>query len=169
MKYLPLLLILFPITTWSAESKVCSAETDQKSFITNWREGNNQVQVLSTISGTEFVIDHGRIVFDGHLNGGENNDFIFEATTGAGSSGDRVYSILLQCHGYLKLIGSDYFAKVEVMDESEGNDSGFKDIKIYSYKRDAQGGISYKGKEALMTPHIWRFNPETKKYEGKSE
>jgi hypothetical protein len=168
MKYFLLLFSLSSTFVWSAEGEVCNSDTDSKSFITDWKSGNSKTKVLATVSTTEFITDHGRIVYTGDLNGDNNDDFIYEASTGVGSSGDKVYSFLLQCHGYLKLVGSDYFAKVEVLD-SDSSGNKFKDIKIYSYKRNSNGSIQQKGKEALMTPHVWKFNSETQKYEGESE
>ncbi|SDS97889.1 hypothetical protein [Pseudomonas prosekii] len=169
MKYLFVLIGLFSTLAWSVEGEFCNADTDSKSLITDWKLGDGKTKVLATISSTEFITDHGRIVYTGDLSGDSNDDFIYEASTGAGSSGDRVFSFLLQCHGYLKLVGSDYFAKVEVLDSDKSSGAKFKNIKIYSYKRNPDGSIQQKGGEELMTPHVWRFNPETKKYEGGSE
>lgn len=115
------------------------------------------------------LVDHGSIVYAGDLNNDGNDDFIFEASTGVGSSGDRVFSFLLQCHGYLKPLGAPYFAKVEVLEPESEQKNVFKDIKIYSYKRNSNGSIQRKGGEPLMTPHIWHFNPDSQKYEGESE
>lgn len=169
MKYLILLISLLPAAAWSSVSDVCNLEQDSKSFISDWKSGSSKTKVLSTQDDKEFLIDHGRIIYVGDLNNDGNEDFIFEASTGVGSSGDQVFSFLLQCHGYLKLIGADYFAKVEVAEPDSDQKNVFKEIKIYSYKRNSDGSIQQKGGEPLTTPRIWRFNIESRKYEGESE
>lgn len=169
MKYILLLISLLPAIAWSSGSQVCSPELDSKSFITDWKLGGTKTKVLSTQNGSEFITDHGRVVYVGDLNSDGNDDFIYEASTGVGSSGDRVYSFLLQCHGYLKLLGADYFAKVEVVESDSAKANVFKDIKIYSYKRNSDGSIQQKGGESLTVPHVWRFNSGSQKYEGESE
>ncbi|MFJ2466229.1 hypothetical protein [Pseudomonas sp. NPDC087615] len=160
---------ILPSLTWASAREICDVQKDSISFISDWKVGESKVEVLSTQDGKELLVDHGRIVFVGDLNNDNIDDFIFEASTGVGSSGDRVFSFLLQCHGYLKLIGANYFAKVEVLEPGGGQGDVFKDIKIYSYKRESNGRIKYKGGEPLTTPHVWRFNSESQKYEGESE
>lgn len=169
MKYFLLLISLLPAVAWSSGSAVCNPEQDSKSFITDWRSGSTKTKVLSTQNGAEFLTDHGRVIYLGDLNNDGNDDFIYEASTGVGSSGDRVYSFLLQCHGYLKLLGADYFAKVEVIEPEIAKTNAFKHIKIYSYKRNSNGSIQQKGDELLAVPHIWHFNSDSQKYEGESE
>ncbi|WP_033050267.1 hypothetical protein [Pseudomonas sp. Ant30-3] len=169
MKYFLLLISLLPAAAWSSVGDLCNLEQDPISFITDWNSGSSKTKLLSTQDGKEFLIDHGRILYVGDLNNDGNDDFIFEASTGVGSSGDQVFSFLLQCHGYLKLLGADYFAKVEVVEKENKQKNYFKEIKIYSYKRNSDGSIQHKGGMPLTTPHIWKFNVESQKYEGKSK
>ncbi|PCR98170.1 hypothetical protein CP336_00690 [Pseudomonas fluorescens] len=170
MKYLAFFIVgIVPCLTWASDSEVCNVQKDSVSFISDWKIGESKIKVLSTQDGKELLVDHGRVVFVGDFNDDDIDDFIFEASTGVGSSGDRFFSFLLQCHGYLKLIGASYFAKVEVMESGGRQENVFKDIKVYSYKRESSGRIKYKDGEPLTTPHIWRFNSESQKYEGESE
>ncbi|MFI8397779.1 hypothetical protein ACIGEI_24055 [Pseudomonas sp. NPDC078863] len=170
MKYLSFFLIgILPGLTWASEGEICDVQKDSISFISDWKVGESKVKVFSTQDGKELLVDHGTTVFVGDLNNDNIDDFIFEASTGVGSSGDRVFSFLLQCHGYLKLVGADYFAKVEVQESGSGQGGVFKDIKIFSYKRESNGRIKYEGGEPLTTAHVWRFNYESQKYEGESE
>lgn len=169
MKYFLLLIGLLPGIAWSSVGDICNPEQDSKSFISDWNLGNSKTKVLSMQDGKDFLVDHGSIVYAGDLNNDGNDDFIFEASTGVGSSGDRVFSFLLQCHGYLKPLGASYFAKVEVLEPESEQKNVFKDIKIYSYERNSNGSIQRKGGETLMAPHIWHFNPDSQKYEGESE
>lgn len=169
MKYSFLLIVLCPAIAWSSVGEICNPEQDSKSFITDWNLGYGKTKVLSTQEGKEFLVDHGRIAYTVDLNQDGNDDFIFEASTGVGSSGDKVFSFLLQCHGYLKSLGASYFADVKIMDQDEDRNKGFRDIKVFSYKRNSDGSIQQKNGEPLTTPHIWQFNPESQKYEGDSE
>ncbi|MDF3193351.1 hypothetical protein [Pseudomonas sp. 1928-m] len=168
MKYIFASLMFSPMVS-AATVDVCDSSVGVRHFISKWSEGGEQVDTLSRVSGEKFSVQEGKVVYNNDLNGDGVKDFIFSSYASEGSSKDRTYGFLIQCKGYLKFIGGDYFARIEVLDRSPETVSGFKEIQIHSYKRDGEGNIRYKGKEALTTPHTWIFNPETKKYEGKSE
>lgn len=168
MRYIFAFLFLSPVVNASTVD-VCDAQGGAKHFISQWSEGGDNVDILSRISGEKFSVQEGKVVYSGDLNGDGVKDFIFSSYDSEGSGKDRTYGFLIQCKGYLKFVGGDYFAGVKVEEKSSDSANGFKDIQIYSYKRDGEGNIRYKGKEALTTPHTWSFNLETKKYEGKSE
>jgi len=168
MKYIFAFLLFSPMVS-AATVDVCNTSGGAKHFISQWSEGGDHIDTLSRVSGEKFSVQEGEVVYSGDLNGDGIKDFIFTSYGSEGSSKDKTYEILIQCKGYLKFVGGDYFAKVEVIEKSSGAISGFKDIQVYSYQRDGDGNVRYKGKDALTTPHKWSFNSETKKYEGESE
>ncbi|KDD67254.1 hypothetical protein ABH912_004181 [Pseudomonas sp. BT76 TE3572] len=168
MKYIFAFLVFSPMAS-AATVDVCDTSGGAKHFISQWSEDGDQIDTLSRLSGDKFSVQEGKVVYSGDLNGDGIKDFIFTSYGSEGSSKDKTYGFLIQCKGYLKFVGGDYFAKVEVLDKAPETISGFKDVQVYSYQRDGDGNIRYKGKNALTTPHKWSFNPESKKYEGDFE
>ncbi|ETD38278.1 hypothetical protein HKW95_28925 [Pseudomonas chlororaphis subsp. aurantiaca] len=151
-------------------SDLCAPETDSKYFLSQWSEsGDRPEDMLSSFDGKEFSVDPGHVVYRDDLNGDGFEDFIFNSRVGIGSSMDSTFAFLIQCRGYLKHVGGDYFAGVKVLEGSPKGGDGFKDIEIYSYIRNLHGQIRYKGNEAMTRPHLWRFNPQAQRYEGQSE
>lgn len=149
---------------------ICIQVTDARYFLSKWSErGEESEDMLSRVDGTEFSVESGDVIYTGDLNGDGIEDFIFNSRVGIGSSMDSTFAFLIQCRGYLKHAGGDYFAGVKVLDGSPKNGGDFKDIEIYSYIRDKRDQIRYKGKEAMTRPHLWQFNPQTQRYEGQSE
>lgn len=167
MKYIFVLMLLAP-TVSAATVDVCSPEDGIKYFVSPWSEDGGSVTTLSRVDGTKFSVQEGRVVYSGDLNGDGVKDSIFVSYDGVGSSKDLVYSFLVQCRGFLRFVGGDYFADVKVSDSLTGGGS-FKDIQIFSYDRDDRGNIKYKRGEALTKVYIWNFNLETKRYEGESK
>lgn len=168
MRYFFAFLIFSPVVS-AATIDVCDAPGGAKHFISQWSDGGENIDVLSRVNGEKFSVQEGKVVYNGDLNGDGVKDFIFSSYDSEGSSKEMTYGFLIQCKGYLKFVGGDYFARVEVLEKSPVAAGGFKDIQVYSYQRDGDGNIRYKGKQALTTPHAWTFNSETKKYEGESE
>ena len=169
MKRLLLLWIgWLPLT--SVASEMCDSETDKKYFLSQWSEGRDHPQdILSAIDGERFSLERGKVIYRGDLNGDGEKDFIFNSYDSVGSAKDSAFAFLIQCRGYLKFMGGDYFAGVKVLDGVPQGGGTFKEIEIYSYIRDRRGQIRYKGKEAMTRPHLWHFNPQTQRYEGQSE
>ncbi|BAQ80191.1 hypothetical protein [Pseudomonas sp. St29] len=167
MKYFLALLLLSPITC-AATVKFCSADGPQY-FISQWSEDGDPVQVLSRVDGVKFSVQEGRVIYNDDLNGDGVKDFIFSSSGSEGSSKDRVYGFFIQCRGYLKFVGGDYFAGVKVLDISHEGENKYKDIEVYSYQRDKDGGVVYKGGEALTKSYVWSFNRDSQRYEGASE
>lgn len=169
MKQLLLLCMAWlPIAAMAVD--VCSQETDSRYFLSKWSErGEDPEDILSRIDGKEISIEPGEVAYRGDLNGDGIEDFIFNSRVGIGSSMDSTYAFLIQCRGYLKYSGGDYFAAVKVLDGPPKGGRDFRDIEIYSYIRNRRGQIRYKGEEAMTRPHLWRFNPQTQRYEGQSE
>jgi len=157
------LLLYFPIAN-AATVDVCDTEGGAKHFISRWSEDGDKIDTFSRVSGDKFSVQEGKVVENVDLNGDGVNDYIFTSYGSEGASKDKTFGFLVQCKGYLKFVGGGYFAKVEILDRAHKTSSGFKDIQIYSYERNGDGNIRCKGKEALTTPHVWSFNPETKKY-----
>lgn len=165
-----LLLCISALPMAAMATNVCNQETDSKYFLSKWSEkGQAPEDILSSIEGKEFSIDPGHVVYRGDLNGDGIEDFLFNSRVGIGSSKDSIFAFLIQCRGYLKHTGGDYFAGVKVMDGPPKNGGDVKDIEIYSYVRDKHGQIRYKGEEAMTRPHLWQFNPQTQRYEGLAE
>lgn len=156
-----------PTITFATEPDACRSEASSKHFISEWLERGESVHTLTTINNTEFLIEDGGIIYNGDLNRDGVNDAIFVSYNSEGSSKEKIYSMLIQCRGYLRYVGGDYFAKLEVMEQNLHAPQSFKDIKVFAYKRDIAGNIIYDGETALMNSYIWKFNSATERYEGK--
>lgn len=167
MKFVLALMFFAPVVS-AAPVDVCFPRDGVKYFVSQWSEDGSSVTTLSRVDGLKFSVQEGRVAYSEDLNGDGVKDSIFVSYDSAGSSKDLAYSFLVHCRGFLRSVGGDYFADVKVLDSSSGG-SSFKDIQIFSYDRDGRGNVKYKGDEALTTPHLWRFNPETKQYEGESK
>lgn len=151
-------------------SGLCDPRNDSKYFLSQWSDsGESPEDILSSSDGKEFSVDPGHVVYRGDLNGDGVEDFIFNSRVGIGSSMDSTFAFLIQCRGYLKHAGGDYFAGVKVLDGARKDGGNFKEIEIYSYIRNSSGQIRYKGDKAMTRPHLWRFNPQAQRYEGQSE
>lgn len=167
MKYILALFLLSPIAC-AAAVEVCDAN-GPKHFISQWAEDGDPVQVLSRVDGVKFSVQEGRVIYNDDLNGDGMKDFIFSSSGSEGSSKDRIYGFFIQCRGYLKFVGGDYFAGVKVLDVSHDGENKYKDIEVYSYQRDKDGSVVYKGGEALTKSYVWSFNRDSQRYEGASE
>lgn len=167
MKYILALFLLLPIAC-AAAVEVCDAN-GPKHFISQWAEDGDPVQVLSRVDGVKFSVQEGRVIYNDDLNGDGMKDFIFSSSGSEGSSKDRVYGFFIQCRGYLKFVGGDYFAGVKVLDVSRDGENKYKDIEVCSYQRDKDGSVVYKGGEALTKSYVWSFNRDSHRYEGASE
>lgn len=115
--------------------------------------------MISRVAGDEFSVEEGKVVYNEDLNGDGIKDYIFLSYSSAGSSGDFTYNFFIQCRGFLRNVGGDYFADVEVL-STHPESSLYKDIKIFSYNRDKQDQIMHRDGKPLITPHVWRFNPK---------
>ncbi|WP_092315979.1 hypothetical protein [Pseudomonas saponiphila] len=167
MKYILALFLLLPIAC-AAAVEVCDA-SGPKHFISQWAEDVDPVQVLSRVDGVKFSVQEGRVVYNDDLNGDGVRDFIFSYSGSEGSSKDRVYGFFIQCRGYLKFVGGDYFAGVKVLDVSPGGENKYKDIEVYFYQRDKDGNVVYKGEGAVTKSYVWSFNHGAQRYEGALE
>ncbi|KJZ66015.1 hypothetical protein VD17_11135 [Pseudomonas fluorescens] len=167
-RLLLLLVSWMPVTAMA--SVLCNPENDSKYFLSQWSDrGDGPEDIVSSFDGKEFSVDPGHVVYRGDLNGDGVEDFIFNSRVGIGSSMDSTFAFLIQCRGYLKHAGGDYFAGVKVLDDAPKDGGDFKDIEIYSYIRNSLGQIRYKDDKAITRPHLWRFNPQAQRYEGQSE
>lgn len=165
---LSVFVIWFPMAAMASE--ICNEDSDTKNFLSQWIENGESVRdIHSRFDEGKFYWERGKVVYRGDLNGDGRDDFIFLSYSSHGSAGDMTYAFLIQCRGYLKHAGGDYFAGVKVLDGPPQDGGDFKDIEIYSYIRDKRDQIRYKGEEAMTRPHLWRFNPQTQRYEGHSE
>lgn len=151
----------------AATVDVCSPAGGAKYFLSPWTEGVRDFDLLSRVDGEKFSIEEGKVVISEDINGDGVKDFIYLSTSSGGSSGDFIYEFLIQCRGFLRNVGGEYFAGVKVLDTHPAN-SLFRDIEIYSYNRDKQDQIMHRDGKPLTTSHVWRFNSETKLYEGES-
>lgn len=151
-------------------SDFCNEKSDTKNFLSQWVERADYVlDIHSSFYDDRFRREEGKVVYRGDLNGDGQEDFIFTSYSSHGSAGDLTFAFLIQCHGYLKHAGGEYFAGVKVLDGPPKNGGDFKDIEIYSYIRDKRAQIRYKNNVAMTRPHLWQFNPQTQRYEGQSE
>ncbi len=166
MKYF-FALAFFATAVQAAPVDVCYPTEGPKHFLSQWTEDSRTIDMISRVAGDEFSVEEGKVVYNEDLNGDGIKDYIFLSYYSAGSSGDFTYNFFIQCRGFLRNVGGDYFADVEVL-STHPESSLYKDIKIFSYNRDKQDQIMHRGGKPLTTPHIWRFNPETKLYEGES-
>ncbi|WP_429538803.1 hypothetical protein [Pseudomonas fluorescens] len=169
MKSVIVLLLLFSALASATEPEVCQSRAGPYWFLSEWNDDDDPTTSLTEMNGTELTMEHGAVVYHGDLNGDGKKDFIFTSYSSQGSSRDSTFAVLIQCRGYLKFAGGEYFAKAEVPEGQPTVKGGYKDILFSSYKRDASSNIVYRGEEALVTPHLWRFNPQSQKYEGESE
>ncbi|WP_080693501.1 hypothetical protein [Pseudomonas chlororaphis] len=167
MKYILAFLLFSPIAQ-ATTVEVCDAN-GPKHFISQWVEDGDPVYTLSRVDGVKFSVQEGKVVYNDDLNGDGMKDFVFSSSGSEGSSKDKVYGFFIQCRGYLKFVGGDYFAGIKVLEVSPGGENKYKNIEIYSYQRDKSGGVIYKGKDALTRSHVWSFNQGTQRYEGESE
>lgn len=163
MKRLLILLALISSGVFTGEPEICKPDEMAKKFLSIWKEQGRAIAILSNIRDSQVSVEEGIVAYQGDLNGDGNEDYIFESLSSAGSAGDRTFDILIQCKGYLKFSGGDYFAGVR---EIRSGNLQYKDIVFDSYRRDKEGKIAFKGKQALTRSHVWRFNPQVGKYEG---
>lgn len=163
MKMLPLILILTSLGTFASEDKVCKENIRTRSFLSEWKEGGGVVSILTSIHGIEIFKERGRIAYQDDFNGDGNVDYIFESFDSEGSAKDRTHGIYIQCKGFLKFVGGDYFAGVNGANVSSG---GFKDIVFLSYQRNKSSEVIYVNGQALTKLHVWSLNPKTGRYEG---
>ncbi|MDX9671819.1 MULTISPECIES: hypothetical protein [unclassified Pseudomonas] len=166
MKYF-FALAFFATAVQAAPVDVCYPTEGPKHFLSQWTEDSRTTDMISRVAGDEFSVEEGKVVYNEDLNGDGIKDYIFLSYSSAGSSGDFTYNFFIQCRGFLRNVGGDYFADVEVL-STHPESSLYKDIKIFSYNRDKQDQIMHRDGKPLITPHVWRFNPETKLYEGES-
>lgn len=167
-RLLVLLMSCMPMAGMATD--LCNESSDTKNFLSQWMESaERKIDVHSSFYDGHFSLEEGKVVYQGDLNGDGQDDFIFLSYSSHGSAGDMTYAFLIQCRGYLKHTGGDYFAGVKVLEGPPKNGGDVKDIEIYSYIRDKRDQIRYKGKEAMTRPHLWQFNPQTQLYEGQSE
>ncbi|PYY92263.1 hypothetical protein DNK59_01570 [Pseudomonas sp. TKO26] len=167
MKFFLAILLFFPIACATAV-EVCDIDSSRY-FISQWAEEGEPIQMLSKVDGPRFSVERVKVVYSDDLNDDGVRDFIFSHVGSEGSSKNRVYGFFIQCRGYLRFVGGDYFAGVKVLDASLGDKNKYKKIEIYSYQRDRDGGVLYKGQEALTKSHVWSFNQSAQRYEGESE
>jgi len=160
-------LAFFATAVQAAPVDVCYPTEGPKHFLSQWTEDSRTTDMISRVAGDEFSVEEGKVVYNEDLNGDGIKDYIFLSYSSAGSSGDFTYNFFIQCRGFLRNVGGDYFADVEVL-STHPESSLYKDIKIFSYNRDKQDQIMHRDGKPLTTPHIWRFNPKTKLYEGES-
>lgn len=166
MKFL-FVFALFATAVNAAPIDVCSPQEGAKYFLSKWSEGEREFDILSRVEGDSFSLEEGKVVNVEDINGDGVKDAIFLSYSSGGSSGDFIHEFLVQCHGFMRNVGGEYFADVKVLD-SHSEISQFRDIKVYSYKRDKQDQIMHKDGKPLTSEYVWRFNPETKLYEGGS-
>ncbi|WP_347902728.1 FG-GAP repeat protein [Pseudomonas purpurea] len=166
---LAVLLLVSALAVAAAEPELCKTQSGPYYFLSSWKEGNSTVTSMAVVEDDKLSTEQGDVVYTGDLNGDGRDDFIFNSYSSHGSAGDTTHSVYVQCRGYLKSAGGEYFARAEVPPEDPQFKSEYREIVFYSYKRGASAQILYKNNEALVTPHIWNFNPETQQYEGESE
>lgn len=164
MKMLPLIFLLTSFDALASENRICNEDIKTRNFLSEWREGNGVINILTSIHGLEISRERGRVAYQDDFNGDGNVDYIFESFDSEGSAKDRTHGIYIQCKGFLKFVGGDYFAGVTEIKVSSGN---FKDIFFLSYQRDESNNLVYRNGEALTKNHMWSFNPNTGRYEGK--
>lgn len=163
MKLPIVILILASFNAVAGEAEVCKGNKDAISFLSEWREGDRVTNILTTIQGAELLRERGRIAYQADLNGDGNQDYIFESFDSQGSAGDRTFGIFVQCKGFLRFLGGDYFAGVK---EGEAINNGYRDIVFLSYRRGESDNIIYAEDQALVTPQTWSFNSSSGMYEG---
>lgn len=155
--------ILSPLA-YSANQNICKAYTGPKSFISHWVNDDISVDTLITIDSNDLLKEDGKTHEVGDLNGGGNKDYIFESYSSEGSSRDRTYNVLIQCHGFLANAGGDYFFGFK-LDENEKNltKGEYKRIVFLAYKRAGDGSIIYN--EKTLKPNL-KYGSTTKSKES---
>ncbi|WP_312799314.1 hypothetical protein [Pseudomonas sp.] len=155
--------ILSPLA-YSADQNICKAYTGPKSFISHWVNDDISVDTLITIDSNDLLKEDGKTHEVGDLNGGGNKDYIFESYSSEGSSRDRTYNVLIQCHGFLANAGGDYFFGFK-LDENEKNltKGEYKRIVFLAYKRAGDGSIIYN--EKTLKPNL-KYGSTTKSKES---
>jgi hypothetical protein len=165
MKFTAFILLVFASTAYSADQNICKAYTGPKSFISHWVNDDTSVDTLTTIDSNDLLKEDGKIHEVGDLNGDGNKDYIFESYSSEGSSRDRTYNILIQCHGFLANAGGDYFSGFKLDENQNPLTKGeYKRIVFLAYKRTWDGSIIYNGKTPKTEPQIWEYDKEQKKY-----
>ncbi|MBA1250976.1 hypothetical protein [Pseudomonas luteola] len=156
--------ILSPLA-YSADQNICKAYTGPKSFISHWVSDDISVDILTTIDSNDLLREDGKTHEVGDLNGDGSKDYIFESYSSEGSSRDRTYNVLIQCHGFLANAGGDYFSGFK-LDENEKNltKGEYKRIVFLAYKRAGDGSIIYNEKNPKTEPQVWEYDKEQKKY-----
>ncbi|WP_339523744.1 hypothetical protein [Pseudomonas sp. EA_35y_Pfl2_R111] len=162
MKILPLIFILTSLGAFADEDKFCNEDIKTRSFLSEWREGNTVFNILTSIHDLKIYRERGRIAYQDDFNGDGNIDYIFESFNSEGSAKDRTHSIYIQCKGFLKFVGGDYFAGVSGI---KINNEKSKNIVFLSYQRDKSSKIIYNNEEALTKTHVWSFNQNIGRYE----
>ncbi|MEX6500726.1 hypothetical protein [Pseudomonas zhanjiangensis] len=163
MKLSTIILLLISINALAGEPEVCKGNIKARSFLSEWREGDRAVSILTTIQGSEVSRERGRIAYQADLNSDDNPDYIFESFDSQGSAKDRTFGIFVQCKGFLHFVGGDYFAGVE---EAGSTSNNYKDVAFLSYQRNDLDEIIYVKGQALTRLHFWSFNPSSGRYEG---
>lgn len=155
--------ILSPLA-YSADQNICKAYTGPKSFISHWVNDDISVDTLITIDSNDLLKEDGKTHEVGDLNGDGNKDYIFESYSSEGSSRDRTYNVLIQCHGFLANAGGDYFFGFK-LDENEKNltKGEYKRIVFLAYKRAGDGSIIYN--EKTLKPNL-KYGSTTKSKES---
>ena len=166
MRMLPLILLLMNLGAFASEDKICKENIKTRSFLSEWREGDGVVNILTSIHDLEISRERGRIAYQDDLNDDGNADYIFESLDSEGSAKDRIHGIYIQCKGFLKFVGGDYFAGVRGI---KVNSENLKDIVFLSYQRNESNKIIDKNGEALTKNHVWSFNSNTGRYEGEMD
>lgn len=155
-------------TFFAAAVEACDIN-GPKHFISQWAEDGDPAQTLSRVDGMKFSVQEGSVIYNDDLNGDGVKDFIFSYPGSEGSSKDRVYGFFIQCRGYLKFVGGDYFADVKVLETTSSAENQYKKIEVHSYQRGKDGAVLYKGKKALTKSHVWSFNQGAQMYEGQAD
>ena len=163
MRLLISILIFASFDSLAGEAEACKGNKGVRSFLSEWREGDNVTNILTTIQGAELLRERGRIAYQADLNGDGNQDYIFESFDSQGSAGDRTFGVFVQCKGFLQFMGGDYFAGVEGVGLKN---NGYSDVIFSSYQRNKSGEVIYVEGKALTRSHVWSFNPSAGRYEG---
>lgn len=166
MRMLPLILLLTSSGAFASQDKICIEDLKTRSLVSEWAEGDSAINILTSVHGLEISRERGRIAYQDDLNGDGDTDYIVESLDSEGSAKDRIHGIYIQCKGFLKYAGGDYFAGVRGI---KVNSENLKDIVFLSYQRDESNKIIYKNGEALTKNHVWSFNSNTGRYEGEMD
>ena len=165
MRFTILILSILSPLAYSADQNICKAYTGPKSFISHWVNDDISVDTLTTIDSNDLLKEDGKTHEVGDLNGDGNKDYIFEYYSSEGSSRDRTYNVLIQCHGFLANAGGDYFSGFKLDENEKTLTKGeYKRIVFLAYKRAGDGSIIYNGKNPKTEPQVWEYDKERKKY-----